>query len=132
LQNEIGSLLSDHDRRRIDIAAYQMRHYRRINDAEAFDAANPESRVDDGGTVYAHLAGAARVKDRNALRAEILFPIVPGGHRRTRGQFRTNVSGKWRGGKDPTDHLATADQDIHIALVVQEASFDSWRIARIR
>src|SRR6478672_12390335 len=65
LQDEVGSLLRDHDHRSIDIAADKIGHHGSIDDAQAIDTAYPQLRIDNGGLVgvHAHLAGAERVID---------------------------------------------------------------------
>ena len=60
-EHKICSALADHDRRRIGVARYQRRHHRRVGDAQTFDAAHAQLRVDHGSGIAAHAAGAHRV-----------------------------------------------------------------------
>src|SRR5258708_4613135 len=64
LQDHRRALLADHRRRRVGVAADQRRHDRGVNDAQAFEAADAQLRIDDGEIVTPHLAGADRVIDR--------------------------------------------------------------------
>jgi Zn-dependent protease with chaperone function len=70
--DQLGGALGDHDRRRIGVAADQLRHYGGVDHAQALHAAHPQLRVDDGVriAVRAHRAGADRVVDRLGLAAD--------------------------------------------------------------
>jgi len=52
------ALLAHHDRRRLRVAADQLRHDRRIDDAQSLETVHAELRIDDRHLVVAHLAGA--------------------------------------------------------------------------
>jgi thiaminase/transcriptional activator TenA len=66
LADHCGTLLGDHDGRRVGIAGGQCRHYRRIDHAQAADAVHAQAGVHDGAGPFAHAAGADRMKDRRS------------------------------------------------------------------
>src|SRR5690625_1635456 len=57
-QNQFRPFFRDHDRRRVNIAAGDGGHDRRIDNAEVFNAVNAKLRIDHGHVIDAHLARA--------------------------------------------------------------------------
>ena len=45
--DHLGRLLADHDRRRVRVAADDVRHHARVGDAQAGDAVHAQPRIDD-------------------------------------------------------------------------------------
>ncbi len=66
VEDEGGALLRDHDGRRVGVARRDARHDRRVDHAQACDAAHAQPIVDDGERVDAHAARADGVEDRRA------------------------------------------------------------------
>ena len=66
LRDDIGALLCDHDRRRMNVRRGHRRHDGRVDHPQTVDAANAELAVDDGAVILAHPAGAAGMIDGRA------------------------------------------------------------------
>jgi len=56
--DQIGALFSDHDGRRVGVAADDRRHHRGVDDAQAVDAAHVQRGIDDRIFIDAHRACA--------------------------------------------------------------------------
>ena len=55
VEDHLGPLLGDHDRRRIGVAGDDRRHDRGVDDPQPFDAVNPQLGVDNGSLIGAHM-----------------------------------------------------------------------------
>ena len=76
--DQIGSFLGDHDNRRVDVAADQVRHHRSVDDAQCVDTQHPELGVDDRIRIVrpSHLAGAERVMKGNHSRPDMSVELI--------------------------------------------------------
>ena len=66
---------------------------------QAIETAQAQAGVDHGLGIDAHFAGSARVKDRYAVRAQIIFPLIIGRDIRPRREFCDHMLGKRRRGE---------------------------------
>jgi hypothetical protein len=65
---------------------------------QALETAQAQAGIDHGLSIVAHFAGSARMKDRYAVRAQIIFPLPISRDIRSRRQFRDHMLGKRRSG----------------------------------
>ena len=76
LEDHVRPLLGDHDRGRVGVAGGDGRHDRRIDDAQSGQSSQLQRRIDDGGRIRAHAAGADRVEDRRPDLAGGMLELV--------------------------------------------------------
>src|SRR5258706_7100276 len=128
--DHVGSLLADHDGRRIGVAADQGRHDRGIDDAQAFNATDFQLGIDHRHRVDAHLAGADRMIDGIDALAQHLADIGVG----------LDAGGEYVGClqrlqrrrvKQPFCHLETSHHGIDVGILAAEGPIDYPRSKRI-
>src|ERR1041385_6051941 len=76
LQNHRGTLLANHDRGGVGVAAGDLRHDRGVGDAQAGNTVDPEARIDNGVDFAPHPAGADRVQVGDTAQADLLDELV--------------------------------------------------------
>lgn len=80
LFDHVRCFFSNHNRRRVRVAADDRWHYRRINHSQTLHAVHSQSWIDHGGRVTgrSHLARAHRMVNGHAEMADRTFPILVG------------------------------------------------------
>ena len=69
--DQVGTLLRNHDCRRIGISADHRRHDRRVADAQAVEAVHPEVGADHAVVACPHSAGACRMPSRPRVATDV-------------------------------------------------------------
>jgi hypothetical protein len=84
--DQIGRLLGDHDDRRVDVAADQVRHDRGVDHAQPLDPEDAQLAVDHRRVLAlgTHPAGAERVMDADPCRPDMSVDLLIGGFARPR------------------------------------------------
>ena len=70
----------------VRVTAWDHRHDRRVDDAQAFDAVHAQLGIDHGEVVGAHLAGTDRVVQRLGVAADVFDDLVVGARAAPRGR----------------------------------------------
>ena len=78
---------------------------------------NAQTRIDDGGGVFAHLTSADRMMDGAAGFARVLANFVARAHRRPGGEFTQTDFLQRRRRENPARDLDPRAQDIDIVFV---------------
>jgi hypothetical protein len=82
-QDQVRSLLCDHDGRRVGVRRSDCRHDRSIDDAQALEATNAQFRIDDRIIVFAHSARSDRVPHGRGRSSNVLAESSLALHART-------------------------------------------------
>lgn len=74
---EIGSLLSDHNYRRVRVSATNGRHDRRVDHPQPFDSVYLQPKIDDGGGIggRAHLRCSDRMINGHRNMSNVTLPV---------------------------------------------------------
>ena len=130
VQDQFGSLLADHDRGCVGVAARDRRHDRGVRDPQPFDPANLQVRPHDGTLVDAHPAGPDTVVDRGGavedLAAQVRTLMVGAGVDLGLDRPREGSAGH-----DLADHLRALGQHLEVSRVGEVAEVDQRSLHRV-
>src|SRR5271154_1205412 len=129
--DQVAGLLSNHDDRRIGVAANDGRKNGGVRDAQVFQADDLQSRVDHRGSIVAHAAGSDRMMDGIGLCANVSrkFGVACGG---TTGSGLVGPVPREGGRREYPAHQAYAvDQRRQILRRRQQIRVDQRRSERV-
>ena len=132
LEDHGGSLFADHDARRVRIAACDGRHDRRIRDAQAVHAIDPQLVVDNRVRALAHRSRADGVKGGGGDVADRPNDIVVSLDRGPRTEL---AWAKARHGgllNDPTGEANGLERHDPVTLRGKKVRVDDRRLGRVR
>ena len=132
VQDVVGALLADHDRRSLGVAADQRGHHRGVDDAQAAQAAHPQLLVDHGGVRHAHRAGPDRVVVGLGPLPDVGADLAVGAHVRAGHVLALDERRVGLRGQHLAAPLEAADRDLPVVRVVEEVRVDGRRDGRGR
>src|SRR5215472_4550051 len=76
LEDHRRAFLADHDRGRVGVAAWNLRHDRGVGDAQSLDPVDAQPRIDHRIDLAAHPAGADRVQIGDPAHPDLLDHLL--------------------------------------------------------
>jgi len=125
-----GTLLGDHNRRRVGVGRGDRRHHRGVDDPQPIDAVHAQLAVDDAHRVRTHQAGAAGVIAGAAVAPRVVEQLVVGLDLEAgQGLFADELLQHGRR-KQPLRKVQAADDGAPVPLLRKIARVDRRRVAR--